>query len=67
MTTSIQMLSNLQGKTAVVTGGTKGIGRAIADKLALEGAQVIVTARTKPSEENFPYHLLLRTQLLESK
>ncbi|MFD2599580.1 SDR family oxidoreductase [Sphingobacterium corticis] len=58
MTTSTQMLSNLQGKTAVVTGGTKGIGRAIADKLALEGAQVIVTARTKPSEENFPYHFI---------
>jgi len=29
----------------LVTGGTKGIGKAIADKLSQEGAEVIVTAR----------------------
>jgi NAD(P)-dependent dehydrogenase (short-subunit alcohol dehydrogenase family) len=37
----------LQGKTALVTGGTSGIGRAVAVKLASRGAHVIVTGRDK--------------------
>jgi NAD(P)-dependent dehydrogenase (short-subunit alcohol dehydrogenase family) len=37
----------LQGKTALVTGGTSGIGRAVAVKLARSGAHVIVTGRDK--------------------
>jgi len=32
----------LQGKVALVTGGSKGIGQAIAEKLAEEGADVII-------------------------
>lgn len=38
---------NLQGKTAVVTGGSKGIGRAIATSLLGVGAKVVITARNE--------------------
>ena len=36
---------NLEGKKAVVTGSTKGIGLAIAHSLVTEGAQVVVSSR----------------------
>lgn len=38
---------NLAGKTAVVTGGSQGLGRAIALELAREGVKVLATARNE--------------------
>lgn len=38
---------HLKGKTAVVTGASQGLGRAIAKELAMEGVKVLVTARNE--------------------
>jgi NAD(P)-dependent dehydrogenase (short-subunit alcohol dehydrogenase family) len=37
-----------EGKIALITGGTSGIGLATAQRLALEGATVVVTGRRQP-------------------
>ena len=39
----------LQGKRAIITGSTRGIGRAIADTLAAEGADVALCSRSQES------------------
>lgn len=52
------MEHTLNGQVALVTGGTKGIGKAIAHVLSNRGAQVIVTARTAPETPTEGIHFI---------
>ncbi len=40
-------LFDLSGKTAIITGSSRGIGRAIAEHYALHGANVVISSRTR--------------------
>ncbi|MGB0864256.1 MAG: SDR family oxidoreductase [Saprospiraceae bacterium] len=45
-------MNNLKGKTAYITGGTKGIGLGIAEAMMAEGMNVLITGRTKATITN---------------
>ena len=52
----------LQGKRAIVTGGSLGIGKAIARELAREGVDVAIVARSKEPLEAAARELAAETK-----
>ncbi len=47
---------NLEGKVALVTGATKGVGRGVGRELARQGARVFVTGRSAPDHGRLDEH-----------
>jgi len=47
--------NELKDKVGLVTGGTKGTGKAIAERLRRAGALVIITARNQPEDEDLHF------------
>ncbi|WP_279583257.1 SDR family NAD(P)-dependent oxidoreductase [Fodinicola feengrottensis] len=43
--------TRLESKVIIVTGGSSGIGRAVAERVAAEGATVVIAARRKDAGE----------------
>lgn len=58
MTQQINYSNELSGKIALVTGGTKGAGKAIAERLKAAGATVIITARNKPERPDSEFYFV---------
>jgi gluconate 5-dehydrogenase len=57
MSTPIQTLFNLEGKTALVTGGSRGLGLQIAESLGEAGAKILLTSRKEGDLEEAAAHL----------
>lgn len=54
MAASVKDMFSLEGHTAVVTGGTRGIGQAVAVALAEAGADILLVQVNKPRPEARP-------------
>lgn len=54
-------MENLTGKTALITGGSKGIGYAIAESLLKEGMKVAITSRSQGAASNAAKQLIKST------
>src|SRR5688572_20626388 len=60
MSTPVQSLFDLQGKTALVTGGSRGLGLQIAEALGEAGARILLTSRKAVDLEEAAAHLKAR-------
>lgn len=57
---TVQQLFSLEGKTAVVTGGSRGLGLQMAEALGEQGARVLVSARKQAELDEACAHLAAR-------
>jgi gluconate 5-dehydrogenase len=57
MSTNVRQLFDLEGKTALVTGGSRGLGLQIAEALGEAGAKVMLTSRKAEDLEESAAHL----------
>jgi NAD(P)-dependent dehydrogenase (short-subunit alcohol dehydrogenase family) len=57
MSTPIQQLFDLTGKTALITGGSRGLGLQIAESLGEAGAKIMLTSRRAGDLEEAAAHL----------
>jgi NAD(P)-dependent dehydrogenase (short-subunit alcohol dehydrogenase family) len=60
MSTRIQQLFNLEGQTALVTGGSRGLGLQIAESLGEAGAKILLSSRKAGDLEEAAAHLQAR-------
>ena len=51
-------MASLQNKTALITGGTKGIGLGIAEAMASQGMRIMVTGRNEMEASNISQRLI---------
>jgi len=51
------MVGRLEGRVALITGASRGIGRAVAERFAGEGAQLVLVARTPGALEEVDDHV----------
>ena len=52
-------LFDLTGKNAIITGSSRGIGKAIAHRMAQHGAKVVITSRKLDACENVSAEITL--------
>jgi NAD(P)-dependent dehydrogenase (short-subunit alcohol dehydrogenase family) len=57
MSTKVQQLFNLEGQTALVTGGSRGLGLQIAESLGEAGAKILLSSRKAGDLEEAAAHL----------
>ena len=54
MTASSPSTGTLRGKTLFITGGSRGIGLAIATRAAADGANIVILAKTTDPNPKLP-------------
>jgi citronellol/citronellal dehydrogenase len=59
-------MSNLAGKTIFITGGSRGIGKAIAVRAARDGANVIIAAKTTEPHPKLPGTIFTAAEEIEA-